>query len=332
MAIFTKSQRLPEVIFKKERDFEREIFDNYKLLFGQKTILIESKMKIESKSLGGSIPDGFLFDFSDQNEPKFYLIEIELATHNFYGHIFPQITKFFAFFTNLDKRQKLSRKIFELVDSDKNLRSEFKKLVGKREVFKIISDAIESNQNILIVIDSEKPELSEIEETYTDTWGKMVSCIVLKKFKSDDNEIYSVEPEFEILDLVGDKKSIEESDAYDEEHHTNGVDQSIIDLYSELKGKVLEINPNLVFNPTKSYISIKRRKNIAYIHFRKSGISLIPLQQEEIIRQRIKIYSVRSLPDSVQKFWNGECAEIMIDSPSGMDEIVSLLIPLISED
>ena len=216
MAIFTKSQRVPEIFFKKERDFEREIFENYKLLFGQKTILIDAKMKIESKSLGGSIPDGFLFDFSDRNQPKFYLIEIELAAHDFFGHIFPQITKFFAFFTNLDKRQKLTRKIYELVDSDKELRSEFKKYIGRQEIFKSVNDAIESSQNILIVIDSEKPEISEIEETYTDTWGKMVRCIVMKKFASASNEIFSVEPDFEILDMVGDEKAIKESEAYDE--------------------------------------------------------------------------------------------------------------------
>ena len=115
-------------------------------------------------------------------------------------------------------------------------------------------------------------------------------------------------------------------------HHTNGLDQSILDLYSELKNRVLKINPTLVFNPTKAYISIKIRRNLAFIRFRKSGISLIPMRQEEIIRQSITKYSVKSLPPSVQKFWNGECAEIIIDSPSGMDEVVSLLLPLIEDD
>jgi hypothetical protein len=45
MGIFTQKKQLPEIVFNLEKDFEREIFDNYKLLFGSKTILIDAKKK-----------------------------------------------------------------------------------------------------------------------------------------------------------------------------------------------------------------------------------------------------------------------------------------------
>ena len=79
MGIFTQKKRIPEIVFNLEKDFEREVFDNYKLLFGSKTILIDAKKKISGRELGATIPDGFLFDLSDKEEPKFYLIEVELT-------------------------------------------------------------------------------------------------------------------------------------------------------------------------------------------------------------------------------------------------------------
>ncbi|PLX52496.1 MAG: hypothetical protein C0612_02135 [Desulfobulbaceae bacterium] len=45
-----------------EDNFETDIFDNSKSFFDAKTILIDAKKKIQSKSLGGTIPDGFFFD------------------------------------------------------------------------------------------------------------------------------------------------------------------------------------------------------------------------------------------------------------------------------
>ena len=100
MDIFLKNKRLSEINFKLEKNFEKEIFDNHKIFFGKETILIDAKKKIKTKDLGDTIPDGFLFDFSNKYDPTFYIIEVELSKHNFYKHIFPQITKFFAFYKN----------------------------------------------------------------------------------------------------------------------------------------------------------------------------------------------------------------------------------------
>ena len=124
MGVFTTKKRIPEVVFDSEKDFEREIFDNYKILFGRNTVLLDAKKEIKGRELGGTIPDGFLFDLSDEKEPKFYLIEVELAKHSFYNHIFPQITKFFAFFKNHEQRLELTTKLYEIINSDTHILSE----------------------------------------------------------------------------------------------------------------------------------------------------------------------------------------------------------------
>lgn len=336
MGIFTKTKRIPEISFDLERDFEREIFDNYKLLFGENTILIDAKKKIGGEAFGRAIPDGFLFDFSDKEEPKFYLIEVELAAHDFFNHIFPQITKFFGFFRNHEQRSKLVEKLHDIINTSNEMKNDFKSLIGGNEIFKSVNDLIENSQNILIVIDGEKPEFSEIGETYSDTWGKMVQCVIMKKYSEGNGgeTVFQLEPDLEILNAVGDEKvSNKETTGYDEEHHTKGINQEIVDIYTELKGKVLEINPKLVFNPTKFYISIKGRRNCAFISFSKKKMKLTPMRPEEEIRKCVsEKYRVRSLPPSVQKFWNGECARIFIEDSSGMAELIEVLKPLISED
>ena len=92
-------------------------------------------------------------DLSDEKEPKFYLIEVELVKHSFFNHIFPQITKFFAFFRNQEQRLELCNKLFELIESDSVIKNEFKSLIGNSEIFKFVNDLLDNSQNILIVID-----------------------------------------------------------------------------------------------------------------------------------------------------------------------------------
>ena len=46
------------------------------------------------------------------------MIEVELSKHSFYSHIFPQITKFFAFLNNKEARNKLIDQIWSLDSAD----------------------------------------------------------------------------------------------------------------------------------------------------------------------------------------------------------------------
>lgn len=130
----------------------------------------------------------FFIWFFKQKNPEFYLIEVELATHSFFGHIFPQITKFFAFFKNTSSQSKLVEKLYSIFEADEELKKELKSKIGKKEIFKFIKDIIENSQNILLIIDEEKKELPEITETYTDTWGKMVKLTILKEYIDNSSQ------------------------------------------------------------------------------------------------------------------------------------------------
>lgn len=334
MKLFTNNRVFTLFQFDKEADFEKEVVLNSKQFFGINSIYIDAKRRIDTKNLGNSIPDGFLFDLSDKDNPEFYIVEVELAKHDFYNHIFPQVTKFFGFYKNPKSQNDLVEKIFSFINNDNNLKTEFKKYLGEREIYKFIKDTIESSQNILLVIDGEKKELPEIMETYSDTWGKMVKLILIKKFSQNGEIIYTMHPDFENIEFAEIESEIlaeTEGVEYNEEYHFEGVSETVRKVYNELKADLLNTTSHLVFNPKKSYISIRKAKNIAFFLLGRKKIRLVVMQAEEDIRKEILQHPVKRFTQSVQKFWGGPSCAIIIETAENLDEIKALLRKLVTK-
>lgn len=329
MAVFINDKRFLEEEFVKEEDFEQAVFNNHKIFFGKSTILINAKRKIETKSATGAIPDGFLFDLSEPNNPEFYLIEVELATHDFYNHIFPQVTKFFAFFKNAKSQSELVEKIYAIVNNDDTLKKEFKRLIGEKEIYKFLKDVVESSQNILLIVDGDISELPEIIETYSDTWGKIVRPLIIKRYSHSGESLYVMNPDFEDIEFVNTELVREEGSTISEEYHLDGINKDVKTIYDTLKKELLSINRELIFNPQKYYISVVHDKNVAFFKIRKKKVRLIVMLPEEVIRTQLKKHSVKSLSNSVQRFYNGLCAAVDIETSESLKEVVDLLIPLV---
>lgn len=330
-ALYHNSKRFSEKEYTKEKDFENLLFANSKSLFGQNSILIEAKKKIDNQVLGGTIPDAFLFDLKDSENPEFYLVEVELAKHSFYNHIFPQITKFFAFFKNPESQSDLIEKLYTIIISDKTIKQEFIERIGDREIFKFVKDTIENSQSILLILDNDKKELPEIINTYTDTWGKMVKLTLFKEYVNNGESILSLTPEFENIDTI-DISSLEPDESkpnvYSEEYHLEGVKPEIRNIYNTLKTKLIEEIPSLNINPQRYYISFRKKRNFAFLQIRNKKIGLVALEKEDVLKKRIKGYTISALGESVQKFYNGDCARINIDNAANLEEIINLLIDI----
>jgi len=334
MKLFTNGKPYSQFQFDKEADFEREIVLNSKQFFGTNSIYIDAKRKIETKSLGNSIPDGFLFDLSDKDNPEFYIVEVELAKHDFFNHIFPQITKFFGFYKNSKSQNDLVEKIFSYINNDTEIKKEFKKYLGEKEIYKFIKDTIERSQNILLVIDGDKKELPEIMETYSDTWGKMVKIILIKKFVNNSDTIFTMHPDFEYIEYAEIENEISadsEDVEYNESYHFEGVSETVRQIYAELKTDLLKANSSLIFNPQKHYISIRKNRNIAYFCIARKKVRLVVLQSDEETRKEIKFHTVRTLSAGVQKFWNGPSCDVIIETTEHLEEIKTLLKKFIAK-
>ena len=331
--LFKQGNRFSEKIYKKEAEIENLVVQNSKTLFGENSLYVDAKKKIDNSAFGGVIPDGFLFDLGDIKNPEFYIVEAELAKHSFFNHIFPQVTKFFAFFKNPDSQGKLTEKLYTIFDEDEELRKELKSKIGNREIFKFLKDTIENSQNILIVIDNEKPEFPEIIQTYSDTWGKMVRIAILKEYvckNGSDETILSMTPDFENIENVDIITSKEQTDSktptnYTVDFHLDNIPENIRKLFKDIQGKLSAEIPNLEFNSQRYYISLRKKRNFAFIKIRKKKIAIIAMMKEDAVRNRIKNYNVATLSQGVQNFYNGSCARIDITNSRNLNEVIELL-------
>lgn len=333
--LFKGTDRYTEKKFSNEREFEELIFSNSKMLFGANTILIDVKKKIGTQFLGGVIPDFFLIDLTDSENPEFYLGEVELASHEFFRHIFPQITKFFAFFKNSVSQKELIEKIYNLINLDEKLKAEIKKHIGDNEIHKFLNDMIENSQNILLILDDDKEELPEIIETYTDTWGKIVKQLVLRRFISEDEAILALSPDFENIEsaeLIVDEEDEDEvtelKQKYTEEYHLDGVNSEIKAVFLTFKKILTSRIENIVFNPQRYYISIKKKRNFAYFKIKRKKIRIVVMAKEDIVRSKLKYHQVKPLSEGVQNFYNGDCCDIIIEENKNLDEVINLLIDI----
>lgn len=328
MSIYFNGKKYIKTNFKNESDLEDMVCDNAKRLFGEKTIYIDAKRKINSGELGKTIPDGLLFDLSDPDNPKFYLVEVELSKHSFYSHIFPQITKFFAFLREGNSFQsELIDFLYRFISSDQSLQKEFKKHLGDEELFKFLKDVIENSTDILILIDNIKSEFAEIKETYTDTWDKFVKILCLTTYTNNGDKIIQIEPDFE---FIKEDIPIEESEEdavdeprqkYTEEYHLDGVKPEVKDIYFHIRSKF----ESFKVNPQRYYISLRSEHNFVFIILRKSKIKLVIMLPIEKVQKLLKHHKSKEPSLSVQKFYYGKCAEVTVDSKANIDEVINVL-------
>ncbi|MFB5283167.1 hypothetical protein [Peribacillus sp. Hz7] len=337
MSVYYQNQRFSEVAYSRESELERDVVLNAELFFCLRSIYIDAKKKIEGKSLGGSIPDGFLFDLADLNNPVFYIVEAELSQHNFYGHIFPQITKFFAFFNNRKSQDELINKLYSLVQEDKEITEKFRSLIGKKELYKFMKDTVENSRNILIIIDGEKKELPDIMETYSE-WGNTVKLLILKKYSDGRDIVFTLEPDFEnveysVMNIDADADE-EVKKEYTEEILMEYAIEKIRTLYLSIRSKVKESYSDAEFNATKYYIGLRKgeSKKQAQFIFNKKSLRIVLMREEDYVRPMLPSHSIKSLSASVQKFWNGSCCEVQLTDCKNLDEVVNVLLDLLEKD
>lgn len=321
--------KFDESVFSSEEAFEKIVKENSKTLFGAKSIYFDIKSKVDSKTFGSAIPDGFLFDFKDEENPEFYLIEVELQRHDFYNHIFPQITKFFAFFKNPASRNNLIEKLHSFIRANDQLEQEFKKYLGKREIYKALKDVIENSQNIMIVLDDDKPEMQEVFDTYTDTWDKMVKLEILKQYTTGTETIFTLNPDFEDIALIEEPTKQTEregqTEKYTEAYHLDGVSLNIIKVYEEIKNSATKIDPDIKVNPQHYYISLRKNKNFAYIRIKKAKLHIVVIMPYQEGITLIKKHKIRQLSQGVQDFYGYPCFEVTLENEDNFEEIIKTL-------
>ena len=79
--------------YAQEKEFEDQVISHALEIFGQRSLYVDIKKRIGEDNIL-SIPDGYLIDASFPSQPRLYIIENELVTHDPYKHIGQQLLKF----------------------------------------------------------------------------------------------------------------------------------------------------------------------------------------------------------------------------------------------
>ncbi len=172
-----------------EKEFEQVIVDKSAQIFGANSIYIDIKKRIGDSII--TIPDGYLIDFSFQADPRLYIIENELSSHDPYKHIGSQILKFAISYRETGR--KIKAFLYEHLVTTAQLA--FAEAKIKHSRYRNIDDFLESlifekPVAAIVVIDQSTPELENVLSQLTmDT-----DIIEFQAFRFGDEFIYKYTP------------------------------------------------------------------------------------------------------------------------------------------
>ncbi len=181
--------------FESEKQLEQAIVEVGAELFGLSRIYLDVKKKIGLTGKTQNIPDGYLIDLSSQREPKLYVVENELATHDPLKHIAAQILQFSLSFETSPQRMK--RFVKERLGRDRHsLRKcqEYAAKNGYENIDFLLEQMIypKDSFNALVVIDDMPDELDTV---LLSRFKFPVEIITLRRYVTSAGErLYEFDP------------------------------------------------------------------------------------------------------------------------------------------
>jgi predicted transport protein len=295
-----------------ETDLEKRVKEKFKLIFGEDSLFLLLKKKIESSYGIKGIPDGFLIDFEHN---KFFIVEIELLRHDFYEHILNQVTRFRSSLKVEKNKTIIAQTIYN------SLKPEDKKRINSHikdsEIFKYIHEIVfQENPGILVIIDEKTKDLQDLKEEYFPN----LECIEFKTYKSKNKEIYKTE--WFIREQKFAKKRVLKE--YDRKNNLERANQEVHKTFEMLEAEILKL-PN-----------VKQKIGDHYFDFRIEGSKKGTFAQVNIRRDRLLIFikmgkqyleDPRRISSPVPKHWGyGDMTKsFSIDSKEDVDYAMKLI-------
>lgn len=143
-----------------EAKFEELVNEHTLEIFGSSAEYFDIKKKTVSESGIAGIPDGYLITF-EEDQARWYIVEIELSAHSIYEHVVTQASKFKTALQTLENRKRLADILYAEIRSDEARKDRFKKRLGEQEIYHFLHDLMSRDPSLLIVIDSETKELED---------------------------------------------------------------------------------------------------------------------------------------------------------------------------
>jgi hypothetical protein len=191
--------------FDSEREFERCVVSQAEMIFGKRSVYLDCKRRIGKRGTKQSIPDAYLIDFSSQREPKLFVVETEIASHDLFQHIGVQILQFAHSFASAPRQVK--QLLFDEVSKDSKAYKAcetYAQEYGLRNVDNMLDHLVNDTFRALIIIDEATDELHKVVKNFRFP----VEVIEVETYQGASSErIYRFTPLFKDVSDV--KESIE---------------------------------------------------------------------------------------------------------------------------
>jgi len=209
--LWNKKNRFIEKPYQKESELEKAVNEVKDVLFGSTRIYLDDKRKIGRHGKTSNLPDGYLLDLTNSKDPKIYVVENDLASHQHLKHIAVQILEFSLSFESSKVRVK--NVIKEMLQ---NRPSEWKKceLFARKQGFDNVDYLLETiiqkpdSFNALLIIDELEEELDTV---LISRFKFPVEVIILKQYQNSEGDIlYEFEPFMK--EVIEDTEKVDISD------------------------------------------------------------------------------------------------------------------------
>jgi len=193
--LWNKEDKYLEIPYEKESELEEAVNEVKEALFGTSRIYLDDKKKIGKRGRTNNLPDGYLIDLMNNQEPKIFVVENDLSSHQHLKHIAVQILEFsLSFESSKVKVKNIIKQMLQKRKKDWNKCEKYAKKNGYDNVEFLLESIIQKKEsfNALLIID----ELSEELETVLISKFKFpVEVITLKRYKNQSGKIlYQFEP------------------------------------------------------------------------------------------------------------------------------------------
>ncbi len=187
-----------------EKEFEVTVISLADELFGSSSLYVDIKKRVKGNDVI-SIPDGYVVDVTEPDDPKLFIVENEISTHDPFKHVGVQLLRFA---TSVEGAQKELREILmrEITSNDM--------LLGRlqaasdastsRNIDNYLDRAVYGPFRGVVVIDDAGPELYNVLERIRAN----ISVLELQTFVSDAgakihylDTLYDEESEAVVVDL-----------------------------------------------------------------------------------------------------------------------------------
>jgi hypothetical protein len=186
-----------------EAEFERDIVKHAKQVFGEHSLYFDVKRRIGTDNIV-TIPDGYLVDFFFESDPRLYIVENELSSHDPYKHIGQQLLRFAISYKSSGRLIKSF--LLEQILADKtkvDFANQRLQRAGYRNVDDLLEDLIfEKPVAAIVLIDEATEDLQNVLAQLT----MKADVLEFRPFVCGNETIYGFTPFQQELRSISEKR------------------------------------------------------------------------------------------------------------------------------